>query len=68
MIVCHCQALTDRDIRAAARACGGSPDAVQQGCGAGTVCGGCTSRVERIVKSFGRREHAQPKQRTPHAI
>lgn len=68
MIVCHCHALTDRDIRATARACGACPNAVQQGCGAGAVCGGCKPQVELILKSLSHREHAEQKQRAPLAM
>ncbi len=68
MLVCHCHALTDRDIRAAARACGACPQAVQQGCGAGSVCGGCMPRVELIVKSVRPNEHATQQPRAPLAI
>ena len=50
MIVCHCHALTDRDIREAAGACGGCPQAIQQQCGAGSSCGGCKPVVDRIAQ------------------
>ena len=57
MIVCHCHALTDRDIRDAAGACGGCPDALRALCAAGGTCGGCRPQVDLIVK--GAREDAQ---------
>lgn len=50
MIVCHCHALTDRDIRDAAGACGGCPETVQRLCGAGGACGGCKPHVELLAK------------------
>ncbi len=62
MIVCHCHALTDRDIRAAAGACGGCPQTVQALCGAGTACGGCTPSVERIARTCG---HAHTQRSEP---
>ena len=57
MIVCHCHALTDRDIRGAAQACGGCPEAVQRICGAGDTCGGCRPHVEMLAREAER--HAQ---------
>ncbi len=51
MIVCHCHAVTDREIRAAARDCGARTcEDIKQVCSAGGDCGGCTSRVQMIVQ------------------
>ena len=50
MIVCHCHALTDRDIRDVAGACGGCPETIRQQCGAGSTCGGCKPHVESIAR------------------
>jgi bacterioferritin-associated ferredoxin len=50
MIVCHCHALTDRDIRSAIQSGAASPWDVADACGAGTGCGGCFELVEAIVE------------------
>jgi bacterioferritin-associated ferredoxin len=52
MLVCHCHALTDRDIRRAVR-CNGAYDVEQVGehCGAATGCGGCHDLVAEIVQN-----------------
>ena len=52
MLVCHCHALTDRDIRRAVRATGACNVAeVGDHCGAATGCGGCHDLVAEIVQS-----------------
>ncbi len=56
MLVCHCHALTDRDIRRAVRttdAC--SVAEVGDHCGAATGCGGCYEVVADIVACEKRR-------------
>jgi bacterioferritin-associated ferredoxin len=56
MLVCHCHALTDRDIRRAVRttrAC--SVAEVGDQCGAATGCGGCHDLVADIVAGEKRR-------------
>ena len=60
MIVCHCHALTDRDIRDAACACDGSTDGVERICGAGGACGGCKPHVELIAKRACQKTAARP--------
>ena len=56
MLVCHCHALTDRDIRRAVRASGACNVAeVGDHCGAATGCGGCYEVVAEIVQSEKRR-------------
>ena len=56
MLVCHCHALTDRDIRRAVRA-GGACNVAEVGdhCGAATGCGGCHDLVAEIVQHEKRR-------------
>lgn len=49
MIVCHCHALTDRDIRDLVRAGATTAGAVGEACGAGTGCGGCLELVEEVL-------------------
>jgi len=56
MLVCHCHALTDRDIRRTVRATGAcSVDEVGDHCGAATGCGGCYEVVDEIVTCEKRR-------------
>ena len=56
MLVCHCHALTDRDIRRAVRTTGACNVAeVGDHCGAATGCGGCYETVAEIVVHEQRR-------------
>ena len=56
MLVCHCHALTDRDIRRSVRTTGAcSVDEVGDHCGAATGCGGCYEIVDEIVTCEKRR-------------
>ena len=49
MIVCHCQRVSDRAIRAAVRLGAGTEEAVAEACGAGSCCGGCVPVVSEIL-------------------
>lgn len=51
MIVCHCQAVTDRAIRNAVREGARCPRSVARACAAGRSCGGCTLAIDEIVRS-----------------
>lgn len=53
MIVCHCHAVSDRDIVAAAERGAQRLADVQRDCRAGTDCRGCQPRIERILASIG---------------
>ena len=56
MLVCHCHALTDRDIRRTVRTTGACSVAeVGDHCGAATGCGGCFEVVDEIVRCEKRR-------------
>ncbi len=56
MLVCHCHALTDRDIRRSVRTTGACSVAeVSDHCGAATGCGGCYEVVAEIVACEKRR-------------
>ena len=56
MLVCHCHALTDRDIRRTVRLTGACSVAeVGDHCGAATGCGGCHELVDEIVACEKRR-------------
>ena len=59
MIVCHCHAVTDREIRRAAERGATTPREVGQHCRAGTCCGGCVPVVETILEERG---ESQPRQ------
>jgi bacterioferritin-associated ferredoxin len=49
VIVCHCQAVSDRVVRSAIRGGACDLDEVAQRCGAGAHCGGCRLRIERLL-------------------
>ncbi len=49
MIVCHCEAVSDRQIRKAVRKGASTMDEVAEACGVGAGCGGCLPEVERLV-------------------
>jgi len=51
MIVCHCQAVTDRAIRNAVRDGARCRRSVARACAAGRSCGGCTLAIDEIVRS-----------------
>jgi bacterioferritin-associated ferredoxin len=56
MLVCHCHALTDRDIRRAVRTSGACSVAeLGDHCGAATGCGGCYEVVAELVACEKRR-------------
>jgi bacterioferritin-associated ferredoxin len=49
VIVCHCEAVNDRSVRAAVLSGASDVEAVGQHCRAGTECGGCHRMLERIL-------------------
>lgn len=49
MLVCHCRAVNDRQIEAAALCGAGSVREIVAACGAGGVCGGCRPVIEEIL-------------------
>jgi bacterioferritin-associated ferredoxin len=49
MIVCHCQALSDRAIRDVIRRGAHSPREVAIACQAGRRCGGCMPVVRELI-------------------
>jgi bacterioferritin-associated ferredoxin len=61
VIVCHCNATTDREIRRAVRNGAGSLREVSRACGAARGCGGCAETVLAIISSeLGARETRAP--------
>ena len=55
VIVCHCEAVNDKTVRAAVLSGADNVAAVSERCGAGLNCGGCHRMLERLV-----REHIAP--------
>jgi len=51
VIVCHCQAVSERAIRNAVRDGARCRRSVARACAAGRSCGGCTSAIDEIVRS-----------------
>jgi bacterioferritin-associated ferredoxin len=49
MLVCHCQAVSDRRIRESVRSGARSCREVERATGAGSGCGGCSEAVAEIV-------------------
>jgi bacterioferritin-associated ferredoxin len=49
MVVCHCKAVSDCEVRRAVRAGASHRAEVTRACGAGAVCGGCHPVIEEIV-------------------
>jgi bacterioferritin-associated ferredoxin len=49
MILCHCQAVSDREIRRIVRAGATIRHDVMRECGAGELCGGCVPLIDKIV-------------------
>ena len=49
MIVCHCKAKSDRDIREAASTGARTMREVADRCFAGTDCGGCVRAIRQIL-------------------
>ena len=51
MIVCHCKAKTDGEIRAAILSGSRNRQDVGRACGAGSVCGGCVPTIVQLLRS-----------------
>jgi bacterioferritin-associated ferredoxin len=49
MILCHCKAITDRDVRAVHDAGGRSIVEVARACGAARECGGCRPSLAALL-------------------
>jgi bacterioferritin-associated ferredoxin len=54
MIVCHCQALSDRVIREAIARGAGCEELLAEDCGAGGHCGGCLPALRVLLDKHGR--------------
>jgi bacterioferritin-associated ferredoxin len=53
MVVCHCNAVNDREIRAEILAGALDVDGVAERCDAGTRCGSCRPVVEALLAEHG---------------
>jgi bacterioferritin-associated ferredoxin len=51
VIVCHCRAVSDREIREAVRAGAADCQQVARACHAGHTCGGCRPAIHDILES-----------------
>jgi bacterioferritin-associated ferredoxin len=49
MVVCHCNVVSDREVRAQIRAGALDAEDVAARCAAGTGCGGCRPLVEALI-------------------
>ena len=49
MLVCHCQAVSDRAIRKAIRNGACTQNAIKRECLAGAGCGGCAPLIDEIL-------------------
>ncbi len=56
MLVCHCKAVSERQVRRAVRSGARSRAEVASACQAGTDCGGCTPLIDEIIAGEGARE------------
>ena len=55
MFVCHCRALTDREIGEAIAAGARDLDEIGRRCGAGITCGGCCPLLEELLDQAAKR-------------
>ena len=53
MVICHCNAVNDREIRAEILAGALDAEGVAERCNAGTRCGGCKPIVEALIAEHG---------------
>lgn len=49
MIVCHCKAVSDRDVRGAIERGAGDIEGVTERCGAGADCGACHASIKAVL-------------------
>ena len=66
MLVCHCAAVKDGQIREEI-ACGAANlTAVGEACGAGTFCGGCIPAIQSLLACHGHGANVAPTTADPH--
>jgi bacterioferritin-associated ferredoxin len=49
VLVCHCKAVSEREVRRAVGAGARTRRQVVRACGAGSVCGGCRPVIDEIL-------------------
>jgi bacterioferritin-associated ferredoxin len=52
MIICHCEAVSDRHIRAAVNSGATCPEEIANLCAAGANCGGCRPSIESLLANL----------------
>jgi bacterioferritin-associated ferredoxin len=55
MIVCHCRAVSDREVVAAAESGAREITDVVDACGAGAECHGCHARIDALLQAMDER-------------
>jgi bacterioferritin-associated ferredoxin len=50
VLVCHCRAVSEREIRLAVESGASTSEDVARTCGAGGDCGGCRPSVLRVIE------------------
>jgi bacterioferritin-associated ferredoxin len=58
MYVCHCEAVTDRTIRAAIASGARTLEEIRHRCAAGSGCGGCWPELQRLLEEHDERRPA----------
>ena len=53
MFVCHCNVISDRQVRGAIREGATDVCAIAAACGAGAECGGCIPALCRLLREHG---------------
>jgi bacterioferritin-associated ferredoxin len=59
MFVCHCRAVTDREIDDAIAGGARDLDEIGRRCGAGITCGGCCPLLQELLENFACRQAAR---------
>jgi len=60
MFVCHCRALTDREIGEEIAAGARDLDEIGRRCGAGVTCGGCCPLLQELLDQAAQQAAAEP--------
>jgi bacterioferritin-associated ferredoxin len=60
LIVCHCEVVNDRAIRAEVALGAATADEIGERCGAGTRCGSCRPTIGALLAALTAAEQEQP--------
>jgi bacterioferritin-associated ferredoxin len=60
MIVCHCEVVSDRRIRAEVEAGSRTVDEISERCGAGTHCGSCRPTIGVLLATVVAADQVEP--------